>query len=153
MRATGFGFKSPKEHSGEYLLPMLKNDGRNLSMTHKTISEKRRERLFLHKTGLIGPVDQSNNIKSRSIREIESIPPSEAARLASSKELNEKQLQFIVNRKFNTFGKEGRFHYRDVSTVLLTANRIIDRSSTTSETERWGLAATTQIHFWISRAW
>lgn len=47
MRATGFGIKSPKDFTGEFLFPMRKADGTILDITHKTISENRREMLFM----------------------------------------------------------------------------------------------------------
>ena len=39
MRATGFGIKSPKDFSGDYLFPMRKGDGTILDMNYKSISE------------------------------------------------------------------------------------------------------------------
>ena len=53
MRPTGFYTKSPNDVSGEFLYPMRKNDGTILDFKHKSISESRRERLFLHKSGLL----------------------------------------------------------------------------------------------------
>jgi len=62
MRATGFGIKSPKDHTGEFLFPMRKMDGTCLDMNHKSISEQRRELLFLKKQGLdkIGPMSHED---------------------------------------------------------------------------------------------
>lgn len=51
MRATGLGFKSPKDRSGEIQYPMRKPDGTVLDMNYKTTNERRRELLFLHKIG------------------------------------------------------------------------------------------------------
>lgn len=53
MRATGFGFKSPKDYSGEYLYPMMNYNGTQLKMDYKSISEAKRESLFMHKSGLV----------------------------------------------------------------------------------------------------
>ena len=55
MRATGFGFISPKDYTGDYRFPMRKPDGTNLDMKYKSISEIRREMLFLTKHGLNQP--------------------------------------------------------------------------------------------------
>jgi len=49
MRATGFGIKSPKEATGDFLFPKFKSDGTCLIMSHKTIMERRREMLYLFK--------------------------------------------------------------------------------------------------------
>ena len=43
------GIKSPKDASGEFNFPIRKNDGRMLDMTYKSISEERREKLYLFK--------------------------------------------------------------------------------------------------------
>ncbi len=59
MRATGFGFKSPKDYTGDYRYPMRKSDGTNLNVGYKSISEKRRELLFLTKMGLNQPDSES----------------------------------------------------------------------------------------------
>ena len=45
MRATGFGFKNPKEPVGEFNLPLPLSP-------QKSISEKRRDLLFLKKNGI-----------------------------------------------------------------------------------------------------
>jgi hypothetical protein len=39
MRATGFGIKSPKDASGEFLYPVRKADGTILDLTYKSITE------------------------------------------------------------------------------------------------------------------
>jgi len=49
MRATGFGIKSPKDASGEFLFPIRKADGTILEMNYKSITEQRRELLYMHK--------------------------------------------------------------------------------------------------------
>ena len=46
MRATGLGFRSPKDKSGEFLIPLRKSDGTNLEYAYKSISEQRREMLY-----------------------------------------------------------------------------------------------------------
>jgi hypothetical protein len=46
MRATGLGFRSPKDKSGEFVIPLRKPDGTNMEYGRKSISEKRREMLF-----------------------------------------------------------------------------------------------------------
>ena len=51
MRATGFGIKSPNDASGEMEYPQRKPDGTNLDMGYKTLTEKRRELLYLAKLG------------------------------------------------------------------------------------------------------
>lgn len=55
MRATGFGFKSPKDYTGDYRFPMRKADGTNLDVGYKSLSDRRRELLFLTKHGLNKP--------------------------------------------------------------------------------------------------
>ena len=47
MRATGFGQRSPNQYTADYRFPLRKADGTNLDMTYKSISEKRRELLFI----------------------------------------------------------------------------------------------------------
>lgn len=49
MRATGFGIKSPKDASGEFLFPERKADGTILDLNYKSITEQRRELLYIHK--------------------------------------------------------------------------------------------------------
>jgi hypothetical protein len=49
MRATGFGIGSPADSSGEFLYPMRTSDGKILNYNHKTITEARREKLFIMK--------------------------------------------------------------------------------------------------------
>jgi hypothetical protein len=63
MRATGFGFKSPKEHSGEYLYPMMKNNGNSLILNQRKISDIKREGLFLHKSGLLNHSEPKQVVK------------------------------------------------------------------------------------------
>ena len=46
MRSTGLGFRSPKDKSGEFLIPLRKSDGTILEYAHKTMTEQRREMLF-----------------------------------------------------------------------------------------------------------
>ena len=52
MRATGFGQISPYQHSGEYRHPQRDKYGANLDFNFKSLSDKRREMLFIHKHGL-----------------------------------------------------------------------------------------------------
>ena len=49
MRATGLGFKSPKDRSGELVHPRRTNAGTILDMGLKSISDQRRELLWAHK--------------------------------------------------------------------------------------------------------
>ena len=49
MRATGLGFRSPKDKSGEFVIPLRKPDGTNMEYGSKSISEQRREMLFKRK--------------------------------------------------------------------------------------------------------
>ena len=51
MRATGFGIKSPNDASGEMGYPQRKPDGTILDMTYKSLTEQRRELLYLAKLG------------------------------------------------------------------------------------------------------
>ena len=49
MRATGFGHKSPREATGDYVYPLINKDGKSLDYNNRTITEQRRELLYLHK--------------------------------------------------------------------------------------------------------
>ena len=49
MRATGLDFKSPKDRSGELQYPRRTNAGTILDMGLKSISDQRRELLWMHK--------------------------------------------------------------------------------------------------------
>ena len=61
MRPTGFYTKCPNDTSGEFLFPMRKHDGTVLDMNHKSLHESRRERLFLHKSGLLDQQPAEND--------------------------------------------------------------------------------------------
>lgn len=43
------GIKSPKDASGEFNFPIRNHDGKMLDMKYKSISEERREKLYLFK--------------------------------------------------------------------------------------------------------
>ena len=62
MRPTGFGHKTAKDYTGEYLYPRVLPDGTSLEIKHKTLTEKRRELLFVKKAGLdVNPADTLDN--------------------------------------------------------------------------------------------
>ena len=47
MRPTGFGHRSPHQFTADFNYPLRKADGTNLDMNYKSISDKRRELLFI----------------------------------------------------------------------------------------------------------
>ena len=51
MRPTGFGVKAPADASADFEYPQRKPDGTILDMTYKSLTEQRRELLYLAKLG------------------------------------------------------------------------------------------------------
>ena len=51
MRPTGFGVKSPFDATADFEYPQRKPDGTCLDMTYKSLTEQRRELLYLAKLG------------------------------------------------------------------------------------------------------
>lgn len=51
MRPTGFGVKQMSQATADYNYPQRKADGTILDMTYKTLTEQRRELLYLAKLG------------------------------------------------------------------------------------------------------
>ena len=110
MRATGFGIRSPKDNYGELLYPMTTSNGVKLDMYKKSLSEKRRELLFIQKHKLndlekpdenpTGEINCIPNIMDKKKKEVK---------------INVKDL---VGAKFSTFGKQKRFNYNTVSQHL-----------------------------------
>ena len=49
MRPTGFGHRSPKDATADYIYPIVDRDGKCLEMGFKTISDQRREIYYMHK--------------------------------------------------------------------------------------------------------
>ena len=49
MRATGLNFKSPKERTGEFVIPTTTNYGKNTDYSKKPLIDQKRELLYLHK--------------------------------------------------------------------------------------------------------
>jgi len=142
MRATGFGFKSPKDYTGELLYPQMNYNGKNLSLTHKSISESKRENLFLHKSGLMNQIKahEEENARNKPLAALGSLN----GKQTESQMLDEKSIKTLLSKKFSNFNKEGRFKYRDVCKFLFPNN--FDRFKITKITEKWGLARTTAIH-------
>ena len=51
MRPTGFGVKQMSQATADYTYPQRKPDGTILDMTYKTLTEQRRELLYLARLG------------------------------------------------------------------------------------------------------
>ena len=107
MRATGFGIRSPKDNYGELLYPMTTSTGNRLDMYKKSLSEKRRELLFIEKNKL----NEINKPEENPTGEINCIP-----NIMDRKKKEVKvNIRDVVGAKFSTFGKQKRFNYNTVS--------------------------------------
>jgi len=49
MRPTDLHYKSPKEKTGEFVIPCVTNNGINTDYNNKPLSDQKRELLYMHK--------------------------------------------------------------------------------------------------------
>ena len=111
MRATGFGIRSPKDATGDYLYPQMSKDGVCLDMSHKTITEQRRELMYLHKLSARSNGGQDFNRKAAFRGSLETIkdeietarsPVAEAAVNSTSGDFMAKVHQIQKQRPFSS---------------------------------------------------